>query len=97
MENDNIYDIHFKNFKEKIIKMYEESKEIDDLEKFETVENIKFICKNFYIRTEKSEHKKEIFKWFSNIVDYGCGYFGIPSEVINSMSKSLELDTSNLH
>lgn len=83
---------YFKEFEEKIIKLYEDSVVLDDLEKFENIENIKFVCKNFYIRTEKSKYKKEILKWFYNIVEYGFKYYSTPNEVINSMQKSLELD-----
>jgi len=84
---------YFKEFEEKSIKAYEESDQLDDLEKFENINNVKFICDNFYIRTNKSKYKTEILKWFYNIVEYGFNYFNTKNMVITSMQKSLELDS----
>ena len=88
---------YFKEFEEKSVKAYEESDKLDDLEKFERISDTKFICRNFYIRTNKSKYKTEILKWFYNIVEYGFDYFDRQVDVIISMRKSLELDSFSIY
>lgn len=80
--------------------------DLDDLEKFETIERFKKLYFNFYKRIEKSEHKKEILKLFDNICDciddnkkmeIGLINNGLFNSIIVSMDKSLELDSISIY